>query len=175
MIWACPPNMDRQIWFWEKNFWPAFIMAQFLGVGYIDIAKAAPIPAPCSIILPSVSWFTWQQNGLASREFPKNACQRPGAFKRWGISARSHSCSCIFAFAGLYPLKSAYYCIITTVVISLVANNWKAWQGAHQATWVLARLFLQCNKQALNDIYWPWKMAAVWRWVFQPPALVPAL
>ncbi len=57
----------------------AFIMAQFLGVGYIDIAKAALIPALLYYL--AVGFMVHMEaKRLGLKEFPKNACQRPGAF-----------------------------------------------------------------------------------------------
>ena len=46
---------------------------------------------------------------------------------------------------GYTPLKAAYYCIVTTVVISLVAENWKTWHGARYSNENVMSALAQTN------------------------------
>lgn len=130
----------------------AFIMAQFLGVGYIDIAKAALIPALLYYL--AVGFMVHMEakrlglKGIPKERLPKAwRVLREGGYLLIPIAVLVY-----LLLQGYTPLKSAYYCIITTVVISLVANNWKAWQGAAPSHMGVGQALSQCNKQALNDI-----------------------
>ena len=53
---------------------------------------------------------------------------------------------------GYTPLKAAYYCILSTVIISAVANNWKAWQGASYSNESETAALLECNIATGKDI-----------------------
>lgn len=130
----------------------AFIMAQFLGVGYIEIAKAALIPALLYYL--AVGFMVHMEakrlglKGIPKERLPKTL----HVLKEGGYLLIPIIVLVYLLLQGYTPLKSAYYCIVATVVISLVANNWKAWQGAAPSNIRVVNALSQCNKQALNDI-----------------------
>ena len=53
---------------------------------------------------------------------------------------------------GYTPLKAAYYCIVTTVVISLVAENWKTWHGARYSNENVMSALAQTNFLSLKGV-----------------------
>lgn len=130
----------------------AFIMAQFLGVGYIDIAKAALIPALLYYL--AVGFMVHMEaKRLGLKGIPKE--RLPNAWrvlKEGGYLLVPIGVLVYLLLQGYTPLKSAYYCILTTVIISLVANNWKAWQGAAPSHLSVGQSLAQCNRQALGDV-----------------------
>lgn len=130
----------------------AFIMAQFLGVGYVDIAKAALIPALLYYL--AVGFMVHMEarrlglKGIAKERLPKPwLVLRQGGYLLIPIFVLIY-----LLLQGYTPLKSAYYCILTTVIISIVANNWKAWQSAAPSHMTVASSLLECNRQSLKDI-----------------------
>ena len=76
----------------------AFIMAQFLGVGYVEIAKAALIPALLYYL--AVGFMVHMEaKRWASRVFPRNACRAPGSCcARAAICSFPFLCSSICLF-----------------------------------------------------------------------------
>lgn len=130
----------------------AFIMAQFLGVGYIEIAKAALIPALLYYL--AVGFMVHMEaRRLGLKGIPKERLPKTWrVLKEGGYLLIPIAVLVYLLLEGYTPLKSAYYCILATVVISLVANNWKAWQGAAPSHLSTASALSQCNKQAINDI-----------------------
>ncbi len=130
----------------------AFIMAQFLGVGYVEIAKAALIPALLYYL--AVGFMVHMEaKRLGLRGIPKERLPRPWLVLRHGGYLLVPIFVLIYLLLeGYTPLKSAYYCIVTTVAISLAANNWKSWAGAgpsHLSHW---EALSQCNRLAWKDI-----------------------
>lgn len=129
----------------------AFIMAQFLGVGYIEIAKAAVIPAILYYL--AVGFMVHMEaKRLGLKGIPKERLPKPLlVLKQGGYLLVPIFVLIYLLMEGYTPLKSAYYCIITTVIISLVANNWKAWAGASPSHLSISRALGQCNRMALKD------------------------
>ena len=130
----------------------AFIMAQFLGVGYVEIAKAALIPALLYYL--AVGFMVHMEaKRLGLKGIPKERLPKPWHVLRHGGYLLVPIIVLVYLLMqGYTPLKSAYYCIVTTVVISLVANNWKAWAGAGPSGMTVASSLAQCNRQALKDV-----------------------
>lgn len=130
----------------------AFIMSQFLGVSYIEIAKAALIPALLYYL--AVGFMVHMEaKRLGLKGIPRERLPKPWLVLRQGGYLLVPIVVLVYLLMeGYTPLKSAYYCIITTVVISLVANNWKAWSGAGPSHLTTAQALGQCNRQGLKDI-----------------------
>ncbi|WP_206214881.1 MULTISPECIES: TRAP transporter permease [unclassified Desulfovibrio] len=130
----------------------AFIMAQFLGVGYVEIAKAALIPALLYYL--AVGFMVHMEaKRLGLKGIPKDRLPKPWHVLRHGGYLLIPIIVLVYLLMqGYTPLKSAYYCIVTTVVISLVANNWKAWAGAGPSGMTVRSSLAQCNKLALKDV-----------------------
>lgn len=130
----------------------AFIMAQFLGVGYVEIAKAALIPAILYYL--AVGFMVHMEaKRLGLKGIPKNRLPKPWiVLKHGGYLLIPIFVLIYLLIEGYTPLKSAYYCIITTIIISVVANNWKAWQGAGPSNIPLPRALQECNTMSLKDI-----------------------
>lgn len=130
----------------------AFIMAQFLGVGYVEIAKAALIPALLYYL--AVGFMVHMEaKRLGLKGIPKDRLPKPWHVLRQGGYLLVPIIVLVYLLMqGYTPLKSAYYCIVTTVVISLVANNWKAWAGAGPSGMTVRSSLAQCNKLALKDV-----------------------
>ena len=130
----------------------AFIMAQFLGVGYVEIAKAALIPALLYDL--AVGFMVHMEaKRLGLKGIPKDRLPKPWHVLRQGGYLLVPIIVLVYLLMqGYTPLKSAYYCIVTTVVISLVANNWKAWAGAGPSGMTVRSSLAQCNKLALKDV-----------------------
>ncbi|MBS6830565.1 MAG: TRAP transporter permease, partial [Desulfovibrio sp.] len=130
----------------------AFIMAQFLGVGYVEIAKAALIPALLYYL--AVGFMVHMEaKRLGLKGIPKERLPRAWFVLRQGGYLLIPIFVLIYLLIqGYTPLKSAYYCILATVIISLVANNWKAWAGASSSGLNVGPSLAQCNRQAGKDI-----------------------
>ncbi|MBD5557125.1 MAG: TRAP transporter permease, partial [Desulfovibrio sp.] len=130
----------------------AFIMAQFLGVGYVEIAKAALIPALLYYL--AVGFMVHMEaKRLGLKGIPKDRLPKPWHVLRQGGYLLVPIIVLVYLLMqGYTPLKSAYYCIVTTVVISLVANNWKAWAGAGPSGMTVRSSLAQCNRLALKDV-----------------------
>ncbi len=130
----------------------AFIMAQFLGVGYVEIAKAALIPALLYYL--AVGFMVHMEaKRLGLKGIPKERLPRAWFVLRQGGYLLIPIFVLIYLLIqGYTPLKSAYYCILATVVISLVANNWKAWAGASSSGMTVGHSLASCNRLALKDI-----------------------
>ena len=130
----------------------AFIMAQFLGVGYVEIAKAALIPALLYYL--AVGFMVHMEaKRLGLKGIPKERLPRAWFVLRQGGYLLIPIFVLIYLLIqGYTPLKSAYYCILATVIISLVANNWKAWAGASSSGLNVRHSLAQCNRQAGKDI-----------------------
>ena len=130
----------------------AFIMAQFLGVGYVEIAKAALIPALLYYL--AVGFMVHMEaKRLGLKGIPKERLPRAWFVLRQGGYLLIPIFVLIYLLIqGYTPLKSAYYCILATVIISLVANNWKAWAGASSSGLNVGHSLAQCNRQAGKDI-----------------------
>lgn len=130
----------------------AFIMAQFLGVGYVEIAKAALIPALLYYL--AVGFMVHMEaKRLGLKGIPKERLPKPWLVLRQGGYLLIPIVVLVYLLMqGYTPLKSAYYCIVTTVVISFVANNWKAWVGAGPGGVTVRSSLAQCNRLAVKDI-----------------------
>ncbi|MBD5417554.1 MAG: TRAP transporter permease [Desulfovibrio sp.] len=130
----------------------AFIMAQFLGVGYVEIAKAALIPALLYYL--AVGFMVHMEaKRLGLKGIPRDRLPKPLHVLRHGGYLLIPIIVLVYLLMqGYTPLKSAYYCIVTTVVISLVANNWKAWAGAGPSGMTVRSSLAQCNRMALKDV-----------------------
>lgn len=130
----------------------AFIMAQFLGVGYVEIAKAALIPALLYYL--AVGFMVHMEaKRLGLKGIPRDRLPKPWHVLRHGGYLLIPIIVLVYLLMqGYTPLKSAYYCIVTTVVISLVANNWKAWAGAGPSGMTVRSSLAQCNRMALKDV-----------------------
>ena len=141
----------------------AFIMAQFLGVGYLEIAKAALIPALLYYL--AVGFMVHMEaKRLGLKGIPKERLPVTMHVLREG----GHLLVPIFVLIyllvdGYTPFKAAYYCILTTAIISALANNWKTWKAAsamnagqspaHPAQGgSLGSALLQCNVLNGKDI-----------------------
>ncbi len=130
----------------------AFIMAQFLGVGYVEIAKAALIPALLYYL--AVGFMVHMEaKRLGLKGIPKERLPRAWFVLRQGGYLLIPIFVLIYLLIqGYTPLKSAYYCILATVIISLVANNWKAWAGASSSGMTVGHSLAVCNRLAAKDI-----------------------
>ena len=130
----------------------AFIMAQFLGVGYVEIAKAALIPALLYYL--AVGFMVHMEaKRLGLRGIPKERLPRTWVVLRQGGYLLIPIIVLIYMLMqGYTPLKAAYYCIVTTVVISLVAENWKTWHGARYSNENVARALAQTNYLSLKGV-----------------------
>lgn len=123
----------------------AFIMAQFLGVGYLEIAKAALIPALLYYL--AVGFMVHMEaKRLGLKGIPKERLPNPWhVLRESGYLLVPIMVLVYLLVQGYTPLKSAYYCIVTTVVISMIANNWKAWKGASYCGATVSSELLACN------------------------------
>ncbi|MDE7064472.1 MAG: TRAP transporter permease, partial [Desulfovibrionaceae bacterium] len=130
----------------------AFIMAQFLGVGYVEIAKAALIPALLYYL--AVGFMVHMEaKRLGLKGIPKERLPRTWHVLREGGYLLIPIFVLIYLLMqGYTPLKAAYYCILSTVIISAVANNWKAWRGASYNNESEASALLECNVATGKDI-----------------------
>lgn len=130
----------------------AFIMAQFLGVGYVDIAKAALIPALLYYL--AVGFMVHMEaKRLGLKGIPKSRLPRPWRVLREGGYLLIPIFVLVYLLLqGYTPLKSAYYCILTTVILSVVANNWKAWASAAPSNMSVGASLWECNRQTGSDI-----------------------
>ena len=130
----------------------AFIMAQFLGVGYVEIAKAALIPAVLYYL--AVGFMVHMEaKRLGLKGIPKERLPKPWrVLKEGGYLLIPIFILIYLLFRGYTPLKSAYYCILATVIISLVANNWKAWVSASPSNMSVTQSLLEVNRMSGRDI-----------------------
>lgn len=130
----------------------AFIMAQFLGVGYAEIAKAALIPALLYYL--AVGFMVHMEaKRLGLEGIPKERLPHTWYVLRQGGYLLIPIFVLIWLLMqGYTPLKSAYYCIITTVLISLIANNIKAVCGASASNISEGKALVECNRMAFKDI-----------------------
>ena len=130
----------------------AFIMAQFLGVGYIEIAKAALIPAVLYYL--AVGFMVHMEaKRMGLKGIPKDRLPSAWPVLRQG----GHLLVPIFVLIyllirGYTPLKSAYYCILTTVVISLIANNVHTFTRVRKEGGSMFKALLACNRQSGKDM-----------------------
>ncbi|MBE6441739.1 MAG: TRAP transporter permease [Desulfovibrio desulfuricans] len=130
----------------------AFIMAQFLGVGYVEIAKAALIPAVLYYL--AVGFMVHMEaKRLGLKGIPKERLPRALPVLRQGGYLLLPILVLIYLLIqGYTPLKSAYYCILTTVVISLISRNCLTWLGARGTNLPVGPELAACNKTAVKDI-----------------------
>ncbi|MBQ7585495.1 MAG: TRAP transporter permease [Desulfovibrionaceae bacterium] len=130
----------------------AFIMAQFLGVGYIEIAKAALIPA-CLYYLAVGFMVHMEAKRLGLQGIPKERLPKVWPVLRQGGFLLIPVLVLIYLLIqGYTPLKSAYYCILTTVIISLLSQNITVFLGARSNSEPLGSELLKCNKSAGQDL-----------------------
>ncbi len=129
----------------------AFIMAQFLGISYFEIAKTAIIPALLYYL--AVGFMVHMEaKRLGLKGIPKERLPvtmhvlREGGYLLIPIFVLIY-----LLMQGYTPLRSAYYCIITTVGISILANNWKTYQGAKFNNEDMGVALVQCNKLNIKD------------------------
>lgn len=127
-------------------------MAQFLNVGYVEIAKAALIPALLYYL--AVGFMVHMEaKRLGLKGIPKERLPRAWHVLRQGGYLLIPIFVLIYLLIqGYTPLKSAYYCILATAVISLAANNWKALAGASSSNINAGHALWQCNRQSVKDI-----------------------
>lgn len=130
----------------------AFIMAQFLGVGYLEIAKAALIPALLYYL--AVGFMVHMEaKRLGLKGIPKERLPKTWHVLREGGYLLLPIFVLIYLLVqGYTPLKAAYYCIVTTVIISAVASNWKAWHGSAYSNEPLGRTLAICNAGIGADV-----------------------
>lgn len=130
----------------------AFIMAQFLGVGYLEIAKAALIPALLYYL--AVGFMVHMEaKRLGLKGIPKERLPRTwNVLREGGYLLIPIFVLVYLLIQGYTPLKSAYYCIVTTVVISAVASNWKSWRGAGYNNERVSSALWECNVGISKDI-----------------------
>lgn len=130
----------------------AFIMAQFIGVSYVEIAKAALIPAVLYYL--AVGFMVHMEaKRLGLKGIPKERLPKAWLVLRQGGYLLIPIVVLVYLLIqGYTPLKSAYYCILATVIISLVANNWKAWSGAGPAGISIGEALVETNRQSGCDI-----------------------
>ena len=123
----------------------AFIMAQFLGVGYLEIAKAALIPALLYYL--AVGFMVHMEaKRLGLKGIPKERLPKTWHVLREGGYLLVPIMVLVYLLVqGYTPLKAAYYCIVTTVMISALANNWKTWRGAGYNNEPLLGALTACN------------------------------
>ncbi len=123
----------------------AFIMAQFLGVSYYEIAKTAIIPALLYYL--AVGFMVHMEaKRLGLKGIPKERLPVTTQVLREGGYLLIPIFVLIYLLMqGYTPLKSAYYCILTTVIISFLANNWKTFTGAKQEGTPMGQALTQCN------------------------------
>ncbi len=142
----------------------AFIMAQFLGISYFEIAKTAIIPALLYYL--AVGFMVHMEakrlglKGIPQERLPVTLhVLREGGYLLIPIFVLIY-----LLMQGYTPLKSAYYCILTTVIISFLANNWKTYlafkeqQGSMPVTEPaptessLGKTIIACNAINMKDV-----------------------
>ncbi len=130
----------------------AFIMAQFLGISYFEIAKTAIIPALLYYL--AVGFMVHMEaKRLGLQGIPKERLPvtlhvlREGGYLLIPIFVLIY-----LLMQGYTPLKSAYYCIVSTVVISFLANNWKVYRSPEIPKESKMAAFLACNKINMKDV-----------------------
>ncbi|MCR4667330.1 MAG: TRAP transporter permease [Desulfovibrio sp.] len=130
----------------------AFIMAQFLGVGYIEIAKAALIPAVLYYL--AVGFMVHMEaKRLGLKGIPKERLPKVWPVLRQGGYLLIPVFVLIYLLIqGYTPLRSAYYCILTTVTISLLAQNITVFFGSQASNLPVTDELISCNKNAFSDI-----------------------
>ncbi len=123
----------------------AFIMAQFLGVSYFEIAKTAIIPALLYYL--AVGFMVHMEakrlglKGIPVERLPVTMqVLREGGYLLVPIFVLIY-----LLMQGYTPLKSAYYCILTTVIISVLANNWKTYKATKESNEDVGKALTQCN------------------------------
>ena len=130
----------------------AFIMAQFLGVGYIEIAKAALIPA-CLYYLAVGFMVHMEAKRLGLHGIPKERLPKVWpVLRRGGFLLIPVFVLIYLLIQGYTPLKSAYYCILTTVIISVVSQNLTVFFGAKSSGLAIKSELITCNKNAGKDL-----------------------
>ena len=130
----------------------AFIMAQFLGVGYLEIAKAALIPALLYYL--AVGFMVHMEaRRLGLKGIPKERLPHTWHVLREGGYLLIPIFVLVYLLVeGYTPLKAAYYCIVTTVIISGAASNWKYCRGASYNNESVGTALLECNRAIGKDI-----------------------
>ena len=130
----------------------AFIMAQFLGVGYLEIAKAALIPALLYYL--AVGFMVHMEaKRLGLKGIPKERLPKTWHVLREGGYLLIPIVVLVYLLVeGYTPLKAAYYCIVTTVLISAAANNWKTVRGASYNNENVAAALWTCNRGIGKDV-----------------------
>ncbi len=130
----------------------AFIMAQFLGISYFEIAKTAIIPAVLYYL--AVGFMVHMEaKRLGLKGIPKERLPvtmhvlREGGYLLIPIFVLIY-----LLMQGYTPLKSAYYCILTTVIISFLANNWKWHQQNKELHEPAKQSFMECNRLNMQNV-----------------------
>ena len=96
----------------------AFIMAQFLGMPYIEIAKAAAIPAILYYLSVGIMVHL-EALRMGLNAIPKSRLPRTWVvLKEGGYLLIPIAVLVYLLVAGFTPYLSAFYCIITTVVVT---------------------------------------------------------
>ncbi len=130
----------------------AFIMAQFLGIGYVEIAKAALIPALLYYLAVGLM-VHMEAKRMGLKGIPKERLPKVWIVLRQGGYLLIPIFVLIYLLVeGYTPLKSAYYCILATVIISWLANNWKAAGGARYAGQSVGTALLETNAMTVRDV-----------------------
>ncbi len=130
----------------------AFIMAQFLGISYFEIAKTAIIPALLYYL--AVGFMVHMEakrlglKGIPQERLPVTMhVLREGGYLLVPIFVLIY-----LLMQGYTPLKSAYYCILTTVIISFLANNWKCHKENSLRHEPVTMSFIECNRLNIKDV-----------------------
>ena len=130
----------------------AFIMAQFLGIGYVEIAKAALIPALLYYLAVGLM-VHMEAKRMGLKGIPKERLPKVWIVLRQGGYLLVPIFVLIYLLVeGYTPLKSAYYCILATVIISWLANNWKAVAGARYAGQSVNTALMETNTMTVRDV-----------------------
>ncbi|MBQ7608095.1 MAG: TRAP transporter permease [Desulfovibrionaceae bacterium] len=131
----------------------AFIMAQFLGVSYIEIAKAALIPAVLYYL--AVGFMVHMEakrlglEGIDKNRLPKFwLVLRQGGYLLIPVFVLIY-----LLIEGYTPLKSAYYCILTTIIISVISRNLTVTIGARSNNLPVINALTHANKEAARDFF----------------------
>ncbi len=129
----------------------AFIMAQFLGMAYIDIAKAAAVPA-ILYYLAVGCMVHLEAKRMGLKAIPKERLPliwpvlREGGYLLLPIFALVY-----MLLAGYTPFMSAFVCIITTVAIAALATYIKAYMGARATNIPQSTAFMAATRKTFVE------------------------
>ena len=131
----------------------AFIMAQFLGMPYIEIAKAAAIPAILYYlsvgIMVHMEALRMGLNSIPRSRLPKTWL----VLKEGGYLLIPIAILVYLLVEGFTPYLSAYYCILTTVVVTGFVAYARAMYAASRERASMSRAFTGSTVE-LGKIIW---------------------